>query len=179
MRAVPIAAVVREPLIAGAVVAKTWRIRARVVRAEADVVEERKRGVDAVALVRSRRRDARRAAREQRADAAPPQDVALDADDREVRPLGLRYVLAARLDVHDADRVGASLAGQAAADVDRDDAVSIETDLSRVEQIRLNAGRDDRGEIRADDAAARKVEDTAPFEEEVALLGKEQVQARP
>ena len=90
-----------------------------------------------------------------------------------------RHRFIAGLDVHHADAERADLAGQAAADVDRDDAAAVEADAAAVEQVRrVGAAAAAAGIAAARCAAAPEVEQAAALEEELALLRKEQVEAR-
>ena len=115
---------------------------------------------------------------EHRADRAAAQDVALDPQHGEIRRLGAASsVLVAGLDVDDADAVCADLAGEPAAGVDRDHAAR---DSGRCAGCRTGTACRRRvvRPLPAAGAAAGEVEHAAAFEEEVALLGKEQAEPR-
>ena len=112
--------------------------------------------------------------REHAADAAAPQDVALGAQHREVGGLDPRRLVIAGLHVDRAEGELAGLAGGAAAGDERNHARLIEADAAAEEQVRRVAGAG----AESGAGAAGKRERAEAFEEEVALLREEQVEAR-
>ena len=147
----------------------------REIGVDADVLVERERGVDAVAVVRPDAPGVADAMREHPADAAAPQDVALGAKHREVRRLLERgRLVVAGLHVEHAERDAGDLAGEPSAGAQRHLAPAVEADAAAEEQIRrvAAAGREPGA------GAAGEREDAEALEKEVALLGEEQVEAR-
>ena len=192
---VAVAGVDELALVAGVPPLDAGRLRPCEVAHHAHVVVERQRGVGPEHAVGPRLlpRDRHRAVGEQGADGAAAEDVALDPHDREVgrlggQPFGTCQPLLPGLDVQRPDVEIARLAGDAAAPDDRHHRPLLETDPARVEERRripaperaaapAAADLTQRTVAGARAAAAGEVEDAAPFQEELALLGEEQAEA--
>ena len=127
-----------------------------------------------------------RAVGEEGADGAAAQDVALDPRDREIGRLDPGVERFVGVDVQRPDVEGAHLAGDPPAADDGHHGPLAEADAARIEQrgrVALFAGRPaadlpQRAVAGAGAAAAGEVEDAPAFEEELALLGEEQVEPR-
>ena len=107
------------------------------------------------------------------ADGTAVEDVALDPQHGEVRRVDVARIVRAGLDVEGADRGAAALAGEPPAAQQRDLAPGVEADAPAEEEIGRVAAAG--GEPGAGPAGER--ERAGAFEEEVALLGEEQVEA--
>ena len=98
--AVAIGVVLEPSLIAVGITRSARRARPRVIAAKRQRLIEAERGVHAVGLVRAVGNVRRRPVGEHCADAAAAQDVALDADHREVGVRRIRHLLVVCLQVH-------------------------------------------------------------------------------
>ena len=180
LEAVAVGAVVEARLVARVAARDAAGAGARVVAEEVDVVQEREGGVRAVGLVGTVAGGRDGAMGEDGADAAAPEDVALDAQHREVRVVGARAGLVVRLDAQHAHVERAGLAGQPAAAENGNDPSVLQPDAAAVEERRRIARSGyavARQDARGPEAAAREVEDAAPLEKELPLLREEQVEA--
>ena len=110
-QAVSIARIGELPLIARILAGPPGRPGPGEIAQKVDVVEEREGPVDAVRLVRAVVDQRDRSVGDDPADAAPPKDVALDAEDREICRDRTRHVVLVRLDVERADVERAHLPG--------------------------------------------------------------------
>ena len=129
----------------------------------------------------ARRRDRDRPPREQGADGAPAQHVALQAGHREVRRRRARHRFVAGLHVEQTDAVGPDLAGEPAAAPNRHRSPRVQSDAPTEEEDRRGAAEAFALEVvgcRAAAEPAAEIEDPLPFQEELALLGKEQAEPR-
>ena len=176
--------VVELRLVARVVRGPAVDVRLREVTTRAEVVEEREEAVDAVGEVRRTLRQRRLVAvADDAADAAPAQDVPLQTCNGEVGRPAATDRLVTGLEVQRTNRPLAHPPGDASAGADRHDASRVEADAPTVEERRrprrriavAAAAEAEPGAAAA--TAAAEVEDTAPLEEEVALLGK--LQAEP
>ena len=167
-------------------------LRTGVVAIEVHVIVERQCRIDAVDFVRPGSGRRHRPACEDRADGAPPQDVALDPHDGKVGSLRTNAGRIIGLDVHSANAVRASLPAEPATGQNGNGLPTFQTDTPAKEQRRHVAtataetsSLTPRPPARAAAAAARgkrrrcpEVEDRSPFEEKLAFLRKEQTEPR-
>ena len=149
-----------------------------------EVLEEGEGAVDAVGLAGARGHPGDGPVGEHRADRAPLQDVASQAQDGEVGRVRAGVHLVPGLDVQGPHVERADLAGHPRATDDGHEVAFLQPDLPAVEELRYvdvaeepakQAGG--RTEEPAGDAALRKAEDAPPLEEELALLREEEREA--
>ena len=171
--AVAIGVVVDETAVAEAVALDALRARRRHVAVEPQVLEEPEAAVDADAVVAADPARGGRAVGAHRADGAAGEDVALDAEHGEVGAVDAGGVVGAGLDVEGADGRAPALAVEPAARQQGDLAAAVEADAPAEEEERgiATAG----GQPGA--GPAGEGERAGALEEEVALLGEEQVEA--
>src|SRR6185436_9274770 len=101
-------------------------------------------------------------------DTAAPQQIALDAQDAEIRPGQSHGRVAVRLDVEQPHAESPHASGETSARLDGDGAAGVEADAAAVKQNRhvAAAGR----------GHAAEAEQTEVLEEEITLLRKEQAE---
>ena len=149
------------------------RLRLRPVGVDRHVLIEREGRVDTVGLVRPGAVCEGGAVGDDRADAAPAEQIALDARDREVRRHRAAHRLVVGLDSDQAQADLADTTGQPPPRNDRHLRTVVEPDLPAVEQDRRV------GRTSTRTATAGTAEDEGPLvlEEELPLLGEEQAEA--
>ena len=168
-------AVVKAALITLIVAGDTRGLTLRPVRAGCECLRQQERAVETVHRIRSRTRRSDRSVGDHGADRTALQHVALHAHHRKIGRFGLERRVARRADVHEADGVLAQLSGKSSTHVDRHDAAVVEANAPRVEQLRRIGAT---AAAKCAIAAACEIEDTAAFQEELALLGKKQAEPR-
>ena len=185
-QAVEVVLIGERRLIALRVALEAWRVRAGVVAVEVDVVVERKSPIDSIRLVRAIAHQRDRPVGEDRADPAPPQNVALDAEHAEVGRdgAGARRVVGLNVDGPHAEIT--HLAGQASAAQNRHGASLVEADppaeedgggVSASKEAR-RADTPPRGPAAAGAGRPPEVEDPLTLQKELALLREEQAEPR-
>ena len=187
---IAVAVVGEHSLIAGVVTREAGGLGAGVVAVEVDVVVKGECRIDAVDLVRATTRRRDRPAGEDAADPAASQDVALDAQNREVGGGQADAGRIVRLDVHGPDAELACFARQPTAAQNGHCLTAFQPDPAAEEHGRhvTAAGEATSALSPCPSAAAApataeprsdpEVEDAAALEEALALLGEEEAKPR-